>query len=90
MKAYILNLRKADLTHERTKQLDDELSAMERHEFRGITGCLQGVTKELLYPLQFGVKVLQRRQRQARVQDLLKANEVIDEITQHEDFPFDF
>ena len=38
MKAYIRNLRKADLTLERTKQLDDELSATESHEFRGING----------------------------------------------------
>ena len=86
MKAYIQNLRKADRTLERTKQLDDELSASESHEFRGINGCLQWATKELLYPFQFVVKVLQRRQGKARVRDLLKANEVIDEIKQHEDF----
>ena len=42
--------------------------------------------KELLYPFQFVVKVLQRRQGQAGVRDLIKADEVIDEITQHEDF----
>ena len=64
MKAYIQNLRKADLTLERTKQLDDELSATESHEFRGINGYLQWVTKELLHPIQFVVKVLQRRQGQ--------------------------
>ena len=79
-------LRKASLTLERTKQLDDELSATESREIRGINGCLQWVTKELLYPSQFVVKVLQRRQGQARVRDLLKANEVTDEIKQHEDF----
>ena len=72
------------------KQPDDELSATESHEFRGINGCLQWVTKDLLYPSQFVVKVLQRRQRQARVRDLLKANEVIDEIKQHEDFSLTF
>ena len=59
---------------------------MERNEFRGINGCLQWATKELLYLFQFVVKVLQRRQGQARVRDLNKANEVIDEIKQHEDF----
>ena len=80
MKAYIQNLKKASLTLQRTKQLDDELSASESHEFRGINGCLPWVTMELLYPIQFVVKVLQRRQGQARVRDLLKANEVIDEI----------
>ena len=85
MKAYIQNLRKAELTVERTKQLDDELSATESHEFRGINGCLQWVTKELLYPFQFVVKVLQRRQGQARAR-LLKVNDVKDEIKQHEDF----
>ena len=53
---------------------------------RGINGCLQWVTKELLYLFQFVVKVLQRTQGQARVRDLIKANEVIDEIKQHEDF----
>ena len=90
MNAYIQNLRKADLTLERTKQLDDELSATESGEFRGITGCLQWVKKELLYPFQFVVKVLQRRQGQARVRELLKANEVIDEIKQHEDFTLTF
>ena len=89
-KAYVQNLRKADLTLERKIKLDDELSATESHEFRGINGCLQLVTKELLYPLQFVVKVLQRRQGQARVRDLLKANEVIDEIKQHEDFTVTF
>ena len=90
MKAYIQNLRKADLTLERTKQLDNELSATESQKFRGINGCLQWVTKELLYPFQFVVKVLQRRQGQARVRYLLKANEVIDEIKQHEDFTLTF
>ena len=85
-KAHLQNLKKACLTRERMKQLDDELSATESHEFRGINGCLQWVTKELLYPFQFVVKVLQRRQRQARVRDLLKSNEVIFEIQQHEDF----
>ena len=77
---------KSRFTLERTKQLDDELSATESREIRCINGCLQWVTKELLYPFQFVVKVLQRRQGQARVRDLLKANEVIDEIKQHEDF----
>ena len=90
MKAYIQNLRKADLTLERTKQLDDELSASESHEFRGINGCLQWVTKELLYPFHFVMKVLQRRQGQARVRDLLKVNEFMDEIKQHEDFTLTF
>ena len=60
--------------------------ATESHEFRGINGCLQWVTKELLYPFQFVVNVLQRQQRQARVRDLLKANELIDEIKQHGGF----
>ena len=59
MKAHIWNLRKASLTLERTKQLDDELSATESHEFRGINRCLQWVAKELLCPFQFVVKVLQ-------------------------------
>ena len=90
MKAYIQNLEQADLTLERTKQLDDELPASESHEFRGINGCFQWVTKELLYPFQFLVKVLQRRQGQARVRDLLNANEVRDEIKQHENFTFTF
>ena len=72
------------------KQFDDELSATESHEFRGINGCLPWVTKELLYPFQFVVKVLQRRQGQARVRDLLKANDVIDETKQHEDFTLTF
>ena len=43
-------------------------------------GRLQWVTKELLYPFQFVVKA------QARVRDLITANEFIDEIKQHEDF----
>ena len=86
MKAYIRNLRKANLTLERAKQLDDELSATESHEFRGINGCLRWVTKELLYSFQFVMHVLQRRQGHARVRDLLKANDVIDEIKQHEGF----
>ena len=60
--AFIQNLKKACLTRERMKQLDDELSATESNEFRGINGCLQWATKELLYPFQFVVKVLQRRQ----------------------------
>ena len=44
------------------------------------------MTNELLYPFQISVKVLQRRQGQARVRDLLEASEVLDEIKQHEDF----
>ena len=86
MEAFIQNVQKPSLTLERTKQLDEELSATESQEFREINGCLQWVTKELLYPFQFVAKLLQRRQGQARVRDLLKANEVIDEIKQHEDF----
>ena len=82
MKAYIQNLKKVCLTRERMKQLDDELSATESHEFRGISGCLQWVTKELFNPFQCVVKVLQREQGQARVRDLIKANEVADEIKQ--------
>ena len=39
-----------------------------------------------LNSFQFVVKVLQRRQGQAPVRDMLKANEIIDEIEQHEDF----
>ena len=42
--------------------------------------------KGVALPMQFVVKVLQQRQGQARVRDLIKANEVIDEIKQHEDF----
>ena len=90
MKAYIQNLKKACLTRERMGQLDDELSATESYEFRDINGCLRWVTKELLYPFQFVVKVLQRRQGQARVRDSVKANDVIDEIKQHEDFTLTF
>ena len=86
MKANIQNLERVCLTRESMKQLDDELSATESHEVRGTDGCLQWVTKELLYPFQFVVKALQRRQGQARLRDLLEANEVIDEIKQHEDF----
>ena len=55
MKAYIKNSRKAELTPDRTQQLDDEHSASESHEFRGINGCLQWVTKESLFPFQFVV-----------------------------------
>ena len=69
MKAYVQNLKKACLTRER--------STTEAHEFRGVNGCLQWVTKQLHYPFQFVVKLLQRRQGQARVRDLLKANEVM-------------
>ena len=46
--------------------------------------------KELLYPFHFVLKVLERRQGQDRVRDLLKANEVIDKIKQHEDFTLTF
>ena len=46
MKAHIQNSRKADRTLEGTKQLDDELSASESHEFRGVNGCLRKVTKD--------------------------------------------
>ena len=48
MKPYIQNLKKACLTSKRMKQLDDELSATQIHEFRGINGCLRWVTKELV------------------------------------------
>ena len=72
------------------KKFDDELSATETHEFRGINGYLQWITRELLYPFQFVENVIQRRHRQARVRDFLKANEVIDEIKQREDFTYTF
>ena len=82
----IQNLEKICLPRQGMKQLDDELSATESHEFPGINGCLQWVTEELLYPFQIVVKVLQRRQGQARVRNLIEENEVIDEFKQHEDF----
>ena len=72
------------------QKLDDELSATECHEFRGINRCLQCVTKDLLYPFQFVLKVLQRSQGQSRLRELLRANQVIDEIKQHEDVTLTF
>ena len=51
MKPKIQNLKKACLTSERMKQLGDELSATQMHEFRGINGRLQWVTKESFNPL---------------------------------------
>ena len=42
MKAYMQNLRKADLTIERTKQLDDKLSATECHESEASTDVCNG------------------------------------------------
>ena len=44
MKAYVQNLEKVWLARERMKRLDDELLAIESHEFRGINVCLQWVT----------------------------------------------
>ena len=41
MKAYIQNLEKICLARERMRQLDDELSATDSHEFQGINGCLR-------------------------------------------------
>ena len=57
-----------------------ELASLELPYHSPELGRLQWVTKELLYPFQFVVKA------QARVRDLIKANEFIDEIKQHEDF----
>ena len=48
MKPKIHNLKKACVTSKRMKQLDDELSATQIHEFRGINGCWQWVTKEFV------------------------------------------
>ena len=45
MKAYTQNLKMASLTRDRTKHFDDELSATESHEFRGVNGCLQWVNE---------------------------------------------
>ena len=90
MKAYIQNLEKVCFTRERKKQLDDELSATESHEFRGIHGVCNGKRRSCSTLCQFVVKVLERRQRQARVRDLIKAKEVIDEIKQHEDITFTY
>ena len=54
--------------------------------YRGINGSLQWVRKEVLHPFQFVVNVQQRRQGQARVLDLSKANEVVHDVKQYEDF----
>ena len=62
------------LTRERMKQLDDELSATEIHEFRGINGCAMG-NKGIALPFSVRCEF---------VRDLIKANEVNDEIKQHE------
>ena len=86
MKPYVENLSKVELTSERAKQLDEPLTALENHAFRGGNGSLQWVAKELLYFLQFPVKVLQRRQGQGCVRDLVKLNSLIDETKSHADF----
>ena len=49
-------------------------------------GSFRGVAKELPCPFQF---VVQRKQRRGRVRNLMRANEVIDEIKQCEEFQFD-
>ena len=46
----IQNLEKVCLIRESMKQLDDELSATESQEFRGINGCLQWVTRGVAPP----------------------------------------
>ena len=53
---------------------------------RVINGPLRGITKVLLNPSQF---VVQRKQGQGRVSNLMRANEVIDEIKQRQEFHFD-
>ena len=67
MRAHTQNLEKMCMTRERMKHLDDELSPTESREFRGINGCFRWVTKELLYPFQFVVRVFQPRQGHAQV-----------------------
>ena len=53
---------------------------------RVINGSFRGVAKELPCPFQF---VVQRKQGHSRVRNLMRANEVIDEIKQCEEFHFD-
>ena len=85
MKSCILNLTKRSLPLERTKQLDNDHTATESLVYRGINRSLLWIKKEFLHPSQFIVKVLQRRQGQARARDLVKANEVVDEVKPCED-----
>ena len=75
MKSYIQNLTKTSLALEHTKQLDNGVSATGSHVYRGINGSFQ-----------LPVKVLQRRQGQARARDLIKANDVVDEVKHYDDF----
>ena len=82
MKAYIQNLEKVCLT----KHLDDELSARESHEFRGINGCWQWVTMKLLYPFSVRCESAPTKARTGPDARIAQSRSSIDEITRHEEF----
>ena len=70
----------------RASQFEEPLSTSENHDDRGGCGSAQWVASELLYFMQMPVKVRQRRQGNALVQDMTNLNVLVKEINMHENF----
>ena len=88
MASYIRNLTMVELSRERARQVDVWFSASESQEFSGVNGSLRCFTKDLLDPFQLAVKMLQRRHDPGCVGDLLRANDLVDEIERRQILTF--
>jgi len=86
MKGFIHNMELVKIRVGRASQFAEPLDAKENHDYRGGCGSAQWVVSELLYFMQMPVKVRQRRQGHALVQELTKLNDLIKEIKTDENF----
>ena len=86
MKGFIHNMEIMKVPVGRASQPEEPLTASENHDYRGGCGSAQWVVSELLYFMQMPVKVRQRRQGNALVQDMIKLNDLIKEMKTHENF----
>ena len=86
MKSSIHNMELVKIPVGRASQFEERLTVSENHDYRGGCGSAQWVVSELLYFVQMPVKVRQRRQGNAIVQDMTKPNDLIKEIKTHENF----
>ena len=86
MKGLIHNMEIMKIPVGRAKEFEEPLTASENHDYRGGCRSAQWVVCELLYFMQMPVKVRQRRQGNALVQDMIKLHDLIKEIKTQENF----
>lgn len=72
------------LSNERKKQMDADVTAEEKSDFRSVVGALQWLTTQSRPDIGFMVNQLQKRVNHLKVADLIEANKVVRIVKQHE------